>query len=68
MNFLNYSDNANLGIIHLSSNKIKSLVIPENVETITMAFNQIEDLKGLTTSLRGNSSLKALDLSQNPVT
>ena len=67
MDFLNYEDNGNLGIVHLSSNSIKSLCIPENLETLTIAFNRIENLESLTPALRSNSSLKILDLTGNPV-
>lgn len=45
LEFLNYDDNGNLETVKASSNKISSIYLPENLETLNLADNRIEKLE-----------------------
>lgn len=67
MDFLEYEDNENIGIVRASFNKISQIYLPPNIETLSITNNNIEDLESLTLTLKSNSTLESLDVTNNPV-
>lgn len=62
-----YEGNDNLAKVHLDNNHISELLLPKNLELLTMPFNKLENLDQLTNEISRTSSLGELDLSFNPV-